>query len=216
MKGVWMQHPLYLGVLLVALRCSATADIIPAGRIPPWNSNIGVPNGIPLNRPIHVNVVDLGADPTGIDDSSPIIQSAIDNCPQGQVVYIPEGTFRLGTLLHVQNNQGITVRGAGIGRTTLFGPNNNPIFTAGDATWPPPEEDSANWISITSGATKGSSTITVANSARFVVGAPMAIAPNPLPVWAHNLDGFPDTLRSMRVYLKVRSKTGTTVTFDPP
>ena len=44
----------------------------------------------------------------------------------------------------------------------------------------------------------------------------MAIAPNPLPVWAHNLGGFPDSLRAMRVYLKVRSKTSTTVTFDPP
>ena len=44
----------------------------------------------------------------------------------------------------------------------------------------------------------------------------MAIAPNPLPVWAHNLGGFPDSLRSMRVYLKIRSKTATTVTFDPP
>ena len=154
-----------------------------------------------------MNVVDLGADPSGINDSSAIIQSAIDNCPQGQVVYIPEGTFRLGTLLHVQNNQGITVRGAGMGRTTLFGPNNNPIFTAGDPTWPPPEEDPTNWVPITSGAIKGSSTITVANTSKFVIGAPMAIAPNPLPVWAHNLGGFPDTLRSMRVYLKVRSKT---------
>lgn len=103
-----------------------------------------------------------------------------------------------------------------MGRTTLFGSNNNPIFTAGDAPWPPPEQDPANWIPITSGATKGSTTITVADSTRFIVGAPMAIAPNPLPVWAHNLGGFPDTLRSMRVYLKVRSKTSTTVTFDPP
>ena len=103
-----------------------------------------------------------------------------------------------------------------MGRTTLFGPNNNPIFTAGDPTWPPPEEDPTNWIPITSGAIKGSNTITVADSTRFVIGAPMAIAPNPLPVWAHNLGGFPDTLRSMRVYFKVRSKTATTVTFDPP
>ena len=184
--------------------------------MPPWQSNIGVPAGIPTNRPIYANVVDLGADPTGTNDSSAIIQSAVDNCPQGQVVYIPEGTFRLATLIHVQNNQVISLRGAGMGRTTLFGSDNNPIFTAGDATWPPPEQDPENWIPIASGAIKGSNTITVADSTRFVVGAPMAIAPNPLPVWAHNLDGFPDTLRSMRVYLKVRSKTNATVTFDPP
>jgi hypothetical protein len=209
-------HALYLGVGLAVLRCNATGDIIPAGRIPPWQNNIGVPDGIPTNRTVYVNVVDLGADPTGVNDSSAIIQGAVDNCPQDQVVYIPEGTFRLGTLIHVQNNQLCTLRGAGMGRTTLFGPNNNPIFTAGDPTWPPPEENPANWIPITSGTTKGSNTITVVDSTRFVIGAPMAIAPNPLPVWAHNLGGFADTLRSMRVYLKVRSKTATTVTFDPP
>ena len=206
----------YLGFLLAFLRCDTMADIIPPDRTSPWQSNIGVPAGIPTNRPIYANVVDLGADPTGANDSSAIIQSAVDTCPQGQVVYIPAGIFRVGTLIHVQNNQVITLRGAGMGRTTLFGSNNNPIFTAGDAPWPPPEQDPANWIPITSGATKGSTTITVADSTRFIVGAPMAIAPNPLPVWAHNLGGFPDTLRSMRVYLKVRSKTSTTVTFDPP
>ncbi|MFL6504385.1 MAG: glycosyl hydrolase family 28-related protein, partial [Candidatus Udaeobacter sp.] len=204
---------LYLGVALAAPCSNAWADIIPGTRIPPWQNNTGVPGGIPTNRVVYVNVVDLGADPTGTNDSSAIIQSAMDNCPQAQVVYIPEGTFRLGTLLHIQNSQAITLRGAGMGRTTLFGPNNNPIFTAGDATWPPPDEDPANWISITSGATKGSNTITVASTSKFVVGAPMAIAPNPLPVWAHNLGGFPDSLRAMRVYLKVRSKTATTVTF---
>src|SRR4051794_40772409 len=127
------------------------ADIIPAGRIPPWTSNVGVPGGVPPNRPIYVNVVDLGADPSGVNDSSAIIQSAIDNCPQGQVVYIPEGTFRLGTLLHVQNNQGNTLRGAGMGRTTLFGPQNNPIFTAGEPTRPPPPKESGKWIVLTSG-----------------------------------------------------------------
>src|ERR1043166_4585589 len=199
---------LYWGALFPALHCKAPADIIPGSRTPPWQNNIGVPSGIPTNRTIYVNVVDLGAEPTGVNDSSAIMQSAIDSCPQDQVVCIPEGTFRIETLVHVQNTQLCTLRGAGMGRTTLFGPNNNPIFTAGDATWPPPEEDPANWIPIPSGATKGSNTITVADSTRFVVGAPMAIAPNPLPVWAHNLDGFPDTLRSMRVYFKVRSKTG--------
>ena len=217
MKGIVPPpNAFYFGFLLAVLRCDAMADIIPPDRTSPWQSNIGVPAGIPTNRPIYANVVDLGADPTGANDSSAIIQSAVDTCPQGQVVYIPAGIFRVGTLIHVQNNQVITLRGAGMGRTTLFGSNNNPIFTAGDAPWPPPEQDPANWIPITSGATKGSTTITVADSTRFIVGAPMAIAPNPLPVWAHNLGGFPDTLRSMRVYLKVRSKTSTTVTFDPP
>jgi hypothetical protein len=102
-----------------------------------------------------------------------------------------------------------------MGRTVLFGPNNNLIFTVGDPTWPPPNQSPGNWIPISAGATKGSNTITVANTRAFVIGAPLAIAPNVLPTWAHNLGGFPDTLRTMRVYFKVRSKTANTVTFDP-
>ena len=194
------------------------AEVIPASRTAPWQGNVGVPGGIPKRTKIYKNiVVDLSADPAGAKDCSAIIQRAINKCPNDQVVYIPEGRFRVATPIHVGNKTpNLTLRGAGMGRTTLFGPNNNPIFTAGDATWPPPDEDPTNWISITSGATKGSNTITVASTSKFVVGAPMAIAPNPLPVWAHNLGGFPDSLRSMRVYLKVRSKTTTTVTFDPP
>ena len=37
-----------------------------------------------------------------------------------------------------------------------------------------------------------------------------------MPTWAHNLGGFPDTMRTMGGMFKVRSKTATTITFDPP
>jgi len=207
-----------VSALLLAFACVGLAEVIPGSRTAPWQGNVGVPGGIPKRTKIYKNIVtDLGADPAGAKDCSSIIQSAINKCPNGQVVYIPVGRFRVETPVHVGNKtSNRTLRGAGMGRTTLFGPNNNPIFTAGDPTWPTPEEDPANWISITSGATKGSNTITVASTRKFVIGAPMAIAPNSLPVWTHNLGGIADTLRSMRVYLKVRSKTGTTVTFDPP
>jgi len=195
----------------------AVPEIIPSSRSAPWQSNVGVPGGIPNRTRIYKNIVtDLGTDPTGVKDCSAIIQSAINNCPKGQVIYIPEGRFRVETAVHIANNKpNVTLRGAGMGRTVLFGPNNNLIFTAGDPTWPPPEQSPSNWISITAGATKGSNTISVGNTKAFVVGAPLAIGPNVLPSWAHNLGGFPDTLRSMRVYFKIRSKTANTVTFDP-
>src|ERR1700722_7199327 len=141
----------------------------------------------------------------------------MDSCPAGQVVYIPAGRFRVGRIVHTGNNKNNrTVRGAGMGKTILFPSNNNQIYTVGDEEWPPPDQNSNNWIPITSGATKGSNTITVADASAFVVGAPLGISPNVLPTWAHNLGGFPDTLRTMRIYFKIRSKTSTTVTFDPP
>src|SRR5215475_56275 len=195
----------------------AAAEIIPPDRTAPWQGNVGVPGGIPNRAKISKNIVtDLGADPTGARDCSAIIQRALDSCPAGEVVYIPEGRFRIETVVHLGNaKSNRTLRGAGMGRTILVSGNNAVIFSAGDEPWPQREKDPANWIPITSGATKGSNTITVRNTSRFKVGAPIGISPNVLPVWAHNLGGFPDTLRTMRVYCKVNSKTATTVTFEP-
>jgi Endopolygalacturonase len=211
--------PILAALLFLLLFAGVSwAEIIPASRTAPWQGNVGVPESIPNRTRIYKNVVtDLGADPKGATDCSSIIQNAIDKCPKDQVVYIPEGTFRVATLLHFgKDKSNSTLRGAGMGRTILFSANNNPIFSVGTLTWPPADKSQDNWVPISSGATKGSNTITVGNTAAFVVGAPIAIAPNPLPPWAHNLGGFPDTFRSMRVYFKVRSKTSSTVVFDPP
>ncbi|HEY3660493.1 MAG TPA: glycosyl hydrolase family 28-related protein, partial [Candidatus Udaeobacter sp.] len=144
--------------LFLAFARVGLAEVIPCNRTAPWEGNVGVPGGIPRRTKIYRNIVtDLGADAAGAKDCSSIIQSAINKCPSGQVIYIPEGRFRVETSVHVGNETpNRTLRGAGMGRTTLFGPQNNPIFTAGDPTWPPPEEDPANWIAITSGATQGS------------------------------------------------------------
>jgi pectate lyase-like protein len=195
----------------------AAGEIIPPDRTAPWQGNVGVPGGIPNRTTIWKNIVtDLGADPTGVRDCSPIIQSALDSCPAGLVVYIPEGQFRVETVLHLGNSEGNrTLRGAGMARTILVSANNAVIFSAGDEPWPPRDQNPANWIPITSGATKGSNTVTVSDTSRFAVGAPIAIAPNVMPVWAHNLGGFSDTLRNMMIYCKVNSKTATTVTFEP-
>ena len=216
MSSAWKVSSL-LAALLFLLVCAAdlaAERIIADDRTAPWEGNVGVPGGIPNPTTIYKNIVtDLGADPTGVRDCSAIIQRAFNKCPKGQVVYIPEGRFRVGTQITLSNSRSNrTIRGAGTGLTTVFSANSNNVFTFGNATWPPPN----NWISITSGATKGSNTITLADTTTFVVGAPMAIGPDRLPTWAHNLGGHPDTFQTIRVYFKIRSKTSTTVTFDPP
>ncbi|PYJ01700.1 MAG: hypothetical protein DMF00_03995 [Verrucomicrobia bacterium] len=202
---------LFLGVCLAP---HSGATVIPGNRTAPWQGNVGVPGGIPSRTTIYVNIVtDLGADPTGVVDCSGIIQNAINSCPAGQVVYIPPGRFRVGTQITLSNSKNnFTIRGAGMGLTTVFSASNNNLFSLGSSTWPPP----STWVSINSGATKGSNTITVADTTAFVVGAPMAIGPDPLPTWAHNLGGYPDTYQTIRAYCKIGSKTSTTVTFDPP
>ncbi len=204
--------------LLPCLSSSAHALIIPDNRTAPWRGNVGVPGGIPNRTRIYKNIVtDLGADPTGVKDCSAIIQGALNKCPQGQVIYIPEGRFLVAVQINIPNNKSNrSLRGAGMERTILFSAHNKSMFSIGRSTWPPSDKRPGNWISISSGATKGSNTITVADTTVFVVGAPLAVGPNVLPTWAHNLHNQSDTLATIRVYAKIRSKTSTTVTFDPP
>ena len=199
---------------LVLSAGSAIAEIIPSSRTAPWQGNVGIPGGIPSRTKIYKNIVtDLGADPTGAVDASPIINRAIGACPVGQVVYMPAGTFKIATPIYAAAKGNFTLRGAGEGQTILHITTNNvPIYSSGVAPWPPPTD----WIPITAGATRGSDTITLSKTSNFAVDMLFTIGPNRLPTWAHNLGGFPDTQRSMGGMFKVRRKTGTTVTFDPP
>jgi Pectate lyase superfamily protein len=195
------------------------AGIIPEDRTAPWQGNVGVPGGIPTRTTIYKNIVtDLGADPTGQVDATAIINGAINSCPAGQVVYMPAGTFKVDGTIATWNKSNYTLRGAGQGLTILKATSTNGgmISVRGNTGWPP----STTFIPITAGATKGSNSITVGDTTNFAVNMQIAIAPNPIPVWQHNL-GFlgnpvPDTLQTVGVAFKVRSKTATTVTFDPP
>src|SRR5204863_3242694 len=156
---------------------SAVAEIIPDNRLAPWQGNVGVPGGIPNRTIVYKNIVsDLGADPTGATDCSAIIQNALLTCPQNQVVYIPEGTFKIASFVYMRppTRSNRTLRGAGMGRTTLklvdgvqyvievgnSGGNGGPLQHA-----------------ITAGATKGSNTITVDNASDFKVGSFMSVQP---------------------------------------
>jgi hypothetical protein len=53
-----------------------------------------------------------------LDDTNQI-QAAIDNCPPGQVVQLSAGTFLVNSGNYLLINKGITLRGAGPGKTTL-------------------------------------------------------------------------------------------------
>jgi Pectate lyase superfamily protein len=197
----------------------AAAEIIPANRTAPWQGNVGVPGGIPARTTIYKNIVtDLGADPTGQVDAGPIITRAINSCPAGQVVYMPAGTFKIDTQIATWMKSNYTLRGAGQGRTILKATSTNrgSFSVRGNTPFPP----ATNWLPILAGATKGSNTITISNTSAFAVNMPMAIGPQPIAVWAHNLgflgDPVPDTEQTQGITFKVRSKTATTVTFDPP
>ena len=194
----------------------APAEIIPDNRLAPWQGNVGVPGGIPNRTVVFKNIVsDLGADPTGVHDCSAIIEHALGTCPLNQVVYIPEGTFKIASFIYMRA-PGLgsrTLRGAGMGRTTLkLVDGVNYVIEVGNSGG-----NGGPWQhAISAGATKGSNTIAVDSTTDFVPGAFMSIQPAN-PVWAHRL-GLVDYngIRNITVTFRVRNKTSTTLTFDPP
>jgi hypothetical protein len=126
-----------------------------------WQGNVGVDGDIPARTTIFCTVTDppYNADPIGITDASSAIQAAITACTVGQVVYIPAGTYKIGTRLNIKT--GITVRGAGKALTKLKGASGSSITSIiqfGNPTWSNYYETARD---ITGGATKDSTSLSV-------------------------------------------------------
>lgn len=61
-----------------------------------------------------INIIDRGADPTGATDSAPIIQSILDNAPNNTQVFIPVGTYLIGsTIVFPATSKNIRLTGYG-------------------------------------------------------------------------------------------------------
>lgn len=149
---------------------SLHAEIIPLERLPPpgtWES-AGVEGGIPAREIIFADVTNqpYGADKTGGADARGAIQSAINACPPGQVVFIPSGIYRLDSGLTC--SKGITIRGSGAGSTIIdYRGGGLGVFSIGSlGHWPPPK----NEIPITAGSIKGSTSITVSDASSISAG----------------------------------------------
>jgi hypothetical protein len=94
---------------------SAAGEIIPTDRRIDW-SHAGIPGGIPERTSVcaTINSAVYGH---GTTDARDAIQDAIDGCPDGQVVYVPEGTYIIIGTIHLYDDD--TLRGAGPGKTIL-------------------------------------------------------------------------------------------------
>jgi Pectate lyase superfamily protein len=83
------------------------------------------PPALAAVSPRLVNVVDLGADPTGSADATAVVQSAIEKlAPTGGTIYFPAGTYRISMTLEWINpvkdrRSGILFLGDGMNSTTL-------------------------------------------------------------------------------------------------
>ena len=138
------------------------AQLIPQDRIITWEGNVGVEGGIPERTTIYttLNASTYG---NGANDATPAIQTALDNCPSDQVVYLSAGTYRLGSTVSLGSQ--VTLRGAGQDQTILLADNDIDI-----AIMIGVEHRYKSAIDIVSGYTKGSTQLVLADASSLNVG----------------------------------------------
>lgn len=194
---------------------------------------VGVPGGIDQyiaggvnDRAVTGSVIDVTASPynadnTGATDTSTAIWSAITAASNGDVIYLPAGTYKLTNRLGLSyaNKQNITLRGAGVGTTTLVmsGAEIQGMIWSSDSGY---LESHSQTVSGTK--TAGTYILTVPDTSSFTVGqlafliyeneidTARIIAGAP-PVWTSL--GYPEARKQT---VRVMAKTSTTLTIDPP
>ena len=202
-------------LLLAAVSRSNAANIIPADRRTDWTPGVtvGVPGGIPHRTTVGATV-DAARFGTGSVDASAAIGAAIDACPQGQVVFIPAGTYRVDKRVYRAGASGITIRGAGVGKTILKANSKAEVLLLGAGDWPRPKAT----IAVTGGAVKGSTVLTVADASRITVGRLVRLEQDDAPyvISRQEQNSLRSNTKCMTVMFKVTAKTATTVTVAPP
>ena len=135
-------------------------EVLPADRRIPWAP--GIAGGIPARNPICASVTDpqFGAVGDGKQDDAHAIQAAIDACPEGQVVHVPAGTYRVTQTIYLL--KGVVLRGDGPAATRIEGDHTPDwaILNLGEH-W---DESNTPISSVVSGYTKGSTRVVVADA----------------------------------------------------
>jgi hypothetical protein len=218
---VRFKHVAIFAIILNLLICLENinylhAEIIPATRIISWQGNVGVQGGIPNRTAVYTTISPRGG---GLDDTSNI-QTALNNCPSGQVVKLTTGTFLLNSDLKISNNN-ISLRGEGPTQTVLNFRSSGyaHIYVKGNGNYDPP-----NYIaSWTAGYTKGTTVLTLSTVANLTIGKIIALDQlddNSILVWADGVEGGnwtpSNSDRHLMQFSKVTSISGTQVTIDPP
>lgn len=185
------------------------AEVIPADRIVDW-SQAGIPGDIPV-YPAGVNVMNYGALGDGMTDDTLAIQNAINACPTGSAVYLPNGAYRLTSTLNI--NRSIALRGESRLGTILqmdHLTNGISILTY---------SGTASAVDIVSGLTKGSTTIEMASSnSHFVTGALLELTqdndPDLYQIGEHGIEPWTD--RQTGMINEITAVNGTTLTLKFP
>jgi hypothetical protein len=149
----------------------AQQSIVAADRSVDWR-NVGIIGGIP-NRTVVCATLNPGA-------TAAQINNAIASCPSGRVVYLNAGVYNISGGITFNNKSNVTLRGAGANQTFLLfnsangchGTTADICLDSSDVNWRGGPSNLANW---TAGYAKGTTVITLSNTANLAVGTPVTL-----------------------------------------
>lgn len=156
------------------------SGLLSADRATIWNPGLMGVGGIPARSTVCSTLSPLGK---SLDDTAQI-QAAIDNCPEGQVVQLSDGTFLVNSGNYLLISKGITLRGVGPGNTILAKTDGakpfqeavsakpSPLIVVGTSLFSTTENSSdvAGSVDLTSDAAKSEYAVSVTNTKGFYPG----------------------------------------------
>ena len=148
---------------IATVNVGTSSNIIAPDRRTSWSP--GIPGGIPSRTTLcaTLNAATYG---NGTTDATSAIQAAINGCPEGQVVYLPAGTYRVTSNLTVA--KGIVLRGDGPTltkiRASLAAGSTAAIYMAN--LWP----TYGSAVNVTADVPKDATSVPVANGSAFAAG----------------------------------------------
>jgi hypothetical protein len=194
--------------------------LIPADRLTTWNP--GIPGGIPVRTTVCANV-SAATYGNGAQDATRGIQDAIDACPEGQVVQLSAGDFKITNWVLI--NKGIVLRGMGPAQTKLKMPvgTNSNLLTIG------PDEffQFTQPTDLAADAVKGNRTVNLTNVPGGLAAGEIVlidqVADPSVTQWSPRQppgDGsrrwFNRMDRPLGQIMEIQSVSGNTVTFTTP
>ncbi len=144
------------------------SGILPGDRLYDWG-RAGVPGGIPNRTVVYKTLTP--------SHTLAEINAAIAACPSGQVVYLAAGQYNVGQVTFGMKS-GVTLRGAGAGKTVIYTTAENAIVNSNHAY-----SESSGIALAAGGGHKGSTRITLASApaSNFVAGNIVAITQDASP-----------------------------------
>lgn len=220
----WFPPPIIYFILFLGVSSHAQnwKNILPAGTAIDW-STAGIPGGIPTNWTQSGSTIAA----TGSDQTS-AIQSALNTCSAAgnKYVQLAAGTFVINGVIYATGNCYLNGMGADQTILIIHSTSNNGAIQMG---WPctncgatVPLINTANDVSITSGATAGSQSIVVSSAANIAVGKYLHVTELNesfvSPVGDNGTCNFCDLYggtRALGQIVEVTSVAGTTIGISP-